>query len=180
MDWRLAHYEDLVASGTCRLVLGAAVNVGRRPSVEEGARRHDVWDALTKPLDERRMTNLLTAMGHEFRDGRTSLALERNDDRNCFQQHKCQQWYSGARVSRTARSGRVLGLWHADLRQDVDEQVWNPTASDLAVKFESVEFWSFLQFELSLSSLFESGLEVGGVILFPDQKSTLSVPVRVA
>ena len=34
--------------------------------------------------------------------------------------------YSGARWSRSARSGRVLG-WHADLRQDADEQIWNPT-----------------------------------------------------
>ena len=30
--------------------------------------------ALTKPLDEKRMTNLLTMMGYEFRDGRTPLA----------------------------------------------------------------------------------------------------------
>ena len=36
----------------------------------------NVSDALTKPLYERRMTNLLTAMGNEFRDGRTSLAPE--------------------------------------------------------------------------------------------------------
>ena len=34
----------------------------------------NVSDALTKPLDEKRMMNLLTMMGHEFRDGRTSLA----------------------------------------------------------------------------------------------------------
>ena len=31
----------------------------------------NVSDALTKPLDEKRMTNLLTMMDHEFRDGRT-------------------------------------------------------------------------------------------------------------
>ena len=34
----------------------------------------NVGDALTKSLDEKRMTNLL--MGYEFRDGRTSLAPE--------------------------------------------------------------------------------------------------------
>ena len=36
----------------------------------------NVSDALTKPLDEKRMTNLLTMMGYAFRGGRTSLALE--------------------------------------------------------------------------------------------------------
>ena len=36
----------------------------------------NVSDALTEPLDERRMTNLLTAVGDEFRDGRTSLSPE--------------------------------------------------------------------------------------------------------
>ena len=36
----------------------------------------NVSDALTKTLDEKRMTNLLTMMGYEFRDGRTSLAPE--------------------------------------------------------------------------------------------------------
>ena len=36
----------------------------------------NVSDALTKPLDEKRMTNLLTMMGYEFRGGRTSLAPE--------------------------------------------------------------------------------------------------------
>ena len=36
----------------------------------------DVSDALTKPLDEKRMLNLLTMMGYEFRGGRTSLASE--------------------------------------------------------------------------------------------------------
>ena len=36
----------------------------------------NVNDTPTKPLYERRMTNLLTAIGCEFRDGRTSLALE--------------------------------------------------------------------------------------------------------
>ena len=36
----------------------------------------NVSDALTKSLDEKRMTNLLTMMGYEFRDGRTSLAPE--------------------------------------------------------------------------------------------------------
>ena len=39
-----------------------------------------VSDALTTSLDEKRMTNLLTMMDYEFRDGRTSLAPE------CFQQ----------------------------------------------------------------------------------------------
>ena len=34
----------------------------------------NVSNALTKPLDERRMTNLLTAVGYDFRGGRTSLA----------------------------------------------------------------------------------------------------------
>ena len=36
----------------------------------------NVSDALTKPLDEKRMLNLLTMMGYEFREGRTSLAPE--------------------------------------------------------------------------------------------------------
>ena len=36
----------------------------------------NVSDALTKSLDEKRMTKLLTMMGNEFRDGRTSLAPE--------------------------------------------------------------------------------------------------------
>ena len=44
----------------------------------------NVSDALTKPLDEKRMTNLLTMMGIEFRDGRTSLALA-SAVTNCFQ-----------------------------------------------------------------------------------------------
>ena len=34
----------------------------------------NVIDALTKPLDEKRMTNLLTIMGYAFREGRTALA----------------------------------------------------------------------------------------------------------
>ena len=34
----------------------------------------NVSDALTKPLDEKRMTNLLTMMGYAFRGGRTALA----------------------------------------------------------------------------------------------------------
>ena len=36
----------------------------------------NVSDAFTKSRDEKRMTNLLTMMGYEFRDGRTSLAPE--------------------------------------------------------------------------------------------------------
>ena len=44
----------------------------------------NVSDALTKSLDEKRMTNLLTMMGYEFRDGRTSLAPESAGW--CFQQ----------------------------------------------------------------------------------------------
>ena len=36
----------------------------------------NVSDALTKPLDEKRMTNLLTMMGYAFRGGRTALAPE--------------------------------------------------------------------------------------------------------
>ena len=36
----------------------------------------NVSDALTNPLDEKRMTNLLTMMGHAFRGGRTALAPE--------------------------------------------------------------------------------------------------------
>ena len=34
----------------------------------------NVSDTLTKPLDEKRMLNLLTVVGYEFRRGRTSLA----------------------------------------------------------------------------------------------------------
>ena len=36
----------------------------------------NVSDALTKPLDEKRMTNLPTTMGYAFRGGRTALAPE--------------------------------------------------------------------------------------------------------
>ena len=36
----------------------------------------NVSDALTKPLDEKRMTNLLTMMGYAFIRGRTALAPE--------------------------------------------------------------------------------------------------------
>ena len=36
----------------------------------------NVSDALTKPLDEKRMTKLLTMMGYVFRGGRTALAPE--------------------------------------------------------------------------------------------------------
>ena len=36
----------------------------------------NVSDALTKPLDEKLMTNLMTKMGYAFRGGRTALALE--------------------------------------------------------------------------------------------------------
>ena len=36
----------------------------------------NVSDALTKPLDEKRMTNLLTMMVYAFRGGRTALAQE--------------------------------------------------------------------------------------------------------
>ena len=46
VDWRLDPDEGWVASDTCRLV------------------------------DEKRMVNLLTMMGYEFREGRTSLAPE--------------------------------------------------------------------------------------------------------
>ena len=69
----------------------------------------NVTDALTKPLDEKRMMNLLTMMGYEFRGGahivgagsavtnwrlKSSLSPEENcklfsanDDQNCFEQH---------------------------------------------------------------------------------------------
>ena len=36
----------------------------------------NVSDALTKTLDEKRMLNLLTMMGYEFREGRTFMAPE--------------------------------------------------------------------------------------------------------
>ena len=36
----------------------------------------NVSDALTKPLDEKRMANLLTMMGYAFREGRAALAPE--------------------------------------------------------------------------------------------------------
>ena len=36
----------------------------------------NVSDALTKPMDEKRMTNLLTMMCYAFRGGRTALAPE--------------------------------------------------------------------------------------------------------
>ena len=62
------------------IVKWAGVGLGARsmlrPSLEEEPGDTNVSDALTKPLDEKRMTNLLTMMGYEFRDGRTSLAPE--------------------------------------------------------------------------------------------------------
>ena len=36
----------------------------------------NVSDALTKPLDEKRMTNMLTMMGDAFKGGHTALAPE--------------------------------------------------------------------------------------------------------
>ena len=50
-----------------RLLVGTATSTAGRPSLEK---------ALTKPLDEKRMTNLLTMMGYVFRGGRTALAPE--------------------------------------------------------------------------------------------------------
>ena len=46
------------------------------------------------------------------------------------------QSHSGARWS---RSGQRIGRWNADLRQDVDEQIWKlelETASDIVMNFE--------------------------------------------
>ena len=76
MEWRLAHDEDLVASGTCRL---ATCWVQQR--VQDGDLRlkkepgdTNMGNALTKPLDEKRMTNLLTMMGYAFRGGPHSIS----------------------------------------------------------------------------------------------------------
>ena len=66
----MAHDEDWAASGTCRLVTCGYSNEYSR------AGDTNVSDALTKPLDEKRMTNLLTMMGYVFRGGRTALAPE--------------------------------------------------------------------------------------------------------
>ena len=40
----------------------------------------NVSDALTKPLDGKRMLNLLTMMGYEFRGGRTAWRRKRSDE----------------------------------------------------------------------------------------------------
>ena len=60
VDWRLAHAEDWVASGTCRLFI-----CGQQQRVQEGDLRLEkepgdtnVSDALTKPLDEKRSDEL--------------------------------------------------------------------------------------------------------------------------
>ena len=63
VDWRLAHAEDWVTYGTCRL---RYLWVQQR--VHEGDLR-----LKKEPGDS--MTNLLIAMSYEFRFGRTSLAL---------------------------------------------------------------------------------------------------------
>ena len=44
--------------------------------VQQRIQQGDVSDALSKSLDDKHMTNMLTMMGNEFRDGRTSLAPE--------------------------------------------------------------------------------------------------------
>ena len=61
----------------------------------------NLTDALTNPLDEGRMTNLLKAVGHEFRDGSGNLERE------------CRAVVDGAYVE----LGVVLGWWNADHRQ---------------------------------------------------------------
>ena len=75
---QLAHDEGL---GRLRHVQTRHLSVQQR--IKEGDLRlktepgdTNVSDALTKPLDEKRMTNLLTMMGYAFRRGRTALAPE--------------------------------------------------------------------------------------------------------
>ena len=51
----------------------AATSAGRQPGLEEEPGDTNVSNALTKPLDEGRVTKLLPSMWYEFRDGRTSL-----------------------------------------------------------------------------------------------------------
>ena len=55
---------------TDSLVVGATARGKKEPGDT------NVSDALTKPVDEKRMTNLLTMMGYAFRGGRTALAPE--------------------------------------------------------------------------------------------------------
>ena len=83
----------------------------------------NVSDALTKTLDEKRMLNLLTMMGYEFREGRTSLAPEaqrqsilfsaisvsavwrfQQQDFFFFEASGVAQWYSGARMMSKAQN----------------------------------------------------------------------------
>ena len=47
-----------------------------RLSLEEELGDTNVSDALTKPVDEKRLMNLLTMMGYVLRGGRTALAPE--------------------------------------------------------------------------------------------------------
>ena len=77
VDWRLAHDEDLVAYGTCKLVIcGCSSEYKRDLRLKKEPGDTNVSDALTKPMDEKRIVNLLTLMGYEFRGGRTSLVPE--------------------------------------------------------------------------------------------------------
>ena len=82
VDWRLGPAEDWVA---LRHVQTRYLWVEQR--VQQGDLRlkkepgdTNVSDALTKPLDEKRMTNLLTMRGYMFRGGRTELAPEARSD----------------------------------------------------------------------------------------------------
>ena len=54
VDWRLAHDEDLVASGTSRLrsLWGATTSTRGRPSLEEAAGRHEREATRSETHDE--------------------------------------------------------------------------------------------------------------------------------
>ena len=85
----------------------------------------NVSDTLTKPLEERRMTNLLPAMVTSSEVSEHCWRQRRNDDRTDFSSMK----FSCGVLQREIRA--LLGVaaywvWLADLRQDVDEQIWEP------------------------------------------------------
>ena len=91
-DFGMGFWHDLTSP--CGLAVGSRRGLGRlrhvqnrylwvQQRVQEGDLRSkkepgdtNVSDALTKPLDEKRMMNLLTMMGYEFRGGRTAWAPE--------------------------------------------------------------------------------------------------------
>ena len=107
------------------LFVGAAASTRKRSSLKEGARRHERERRADQTFRRAAHDALVDGDGLRVQRGEHRERPRRKDAPHYFQQHEVEHWYSGARLSRSARSGGVLVWRYADLRQDVDEEIWN-------------------------------------------------------